>query len=139
MIDEVIEHLVKEEKLLTPSVNDTHILFYQRYLLFAVLGWQSMLYLPSFNSDDLTKLVLFQDMSLPTSRLVFDTFKMSTDLADREMAILLKGYGNLLTARTPELAKVASKTGRVASAWSPLASAEMNIDVLSAILHVRIY
>ena len=139
VIDEVIEHLVQAEKLFNPNVNDPHVLFYQRYLLFAVLGWQSMLYLPSFSSDKPTELVLYQDINQPHSGLVFDTFKISIDLTDREMAILLKGYGNLLPARPPELAKVASETSKVASAWSPLAPAEMNIDVLSTVLHVRIH
>ena len=70
---------------------------------------------------------------------MFDTLKVSTDHAGEEMAILLKRYGNLLPARSPVLAKVASQTSRVASAWSSLAPAEINIDVLPTILHIRIH
>ncbi len=132
VIDQVIWHLI-DDRLFTPNVHNTTTLYYQRHLLFAVLGWQSMLYLPTFDTDNPTELSLFQDVNQPNSGLVFDNFSVSTDLADGEMAILLKCYGNLLPARPLDLAKTARES------WSPLAPAEINIDVLSTILHVRIH
>ena len=138
-IDKIIEHLVVQRRLLLPDDDDTYTNLRQRYLVFAILGWQSMLFLPSFNTCPLNELAVYQDINQPNSRLVFDTFKMSTDLTDREMAVLLKGYGNLLPARPPELAQVASETSKVASAWSSIVLADINVHMLSTLLRVRIH
>jgi hypothetical protein len=97
-IDEIIQHL--QEELIFDSVDDgTTSSPAQRLLVFAILGWQTMLYLPSFNTCPLSQLEIHQPAGQPNSRLVYDTFRMSADLADRPMAILPKGYGNLLPAR----------------------------------------
>lgn len=61
------------------------------------------------------------------------------DLGDREMAILLKGLGNLLPTRPPDLANLASETSKEASAWSPIVPAEVNAHILTIILRVRIH
>src|SRR5271170_5287848 len=97
-----------------------------------------MLYLPSFNTCPLSQLDIHQTAGQPNSRLVYDTFRMSTDLADRPMAILLKGYGNLLPARDKKLTKVASEASRVASSWHPINPAEMNAYLLYSFLKVNI-
>ena len=55
------------------------------------------------------------------------------------MADLLKGFGNLLPARAPDLAKVASGTNTIASAWAPINPAELNIHILSRLLRVRVH
>ena len=60
------------------------------------------------------------------------------DLADRPMAILLKGYGNLLPARCKGLTRVASETSRVASSWNPIKAVEMNAYFLVSFLNISI-
>jgi hypothetical protein len=136
-IDEIIEHL-QEERIFGLSDDETALGPAQRLLIFAILGWQTMLYLPSFNTCPLSQLEIHQHVGQPNSRLVYDTFRMSADLADRPMAILLKGYGNLLPARCPGLTKVASETSRVVSSWNPINVAEMNAYFLFSFLNVNI-
>ena len=70
--------------------------------------------------------------------MVYDTFQIPADLADRPIAILLKGYGNLLPARCKGLTKVASETSIVASSWNPINVNEMNAYFLFSILNVNI-
>jgi hypothetical protein len=136
-IDEIIEHL-QEECIFGLADYETALGSAQRQLIFAVLGWQTMLYLPSFNTCPLSQLEIHQDIDQPNSRLVYDTFRMSADLADRPMAILLKGYGNLLPARCKGLTKVASETSLVASSWNPINVNEMNAYFLFSFLNVNI-
>jgi hypothetical protein len=136
-IDEIIQHL-QEELIFDPVDDGTTSNAAQRLLVFAVLGWQTMLYLPSFNTCPLSQLEIHQAAGQPNSRLVYDTFKMSADLADRPMAILLKGYGNLLPVRCQGLTKVASETSRVASSWNPIKATEMNAYFLASCLNISI-
>ncbi|MCJ1335341.1 hypothetical protein MMC09_000609 [Bachmanniomyces sp. S44760] len=136
-IDEIIEKLV-QERVLIPNGDDIGIILRQRYLVFSILGWQSMLFLPSFTASSLDQFAIYQDINQPNSRLVFDTFTMSTDLADREMATLLKGFGNLLPARAPDLPKVASETSKVVSTSFSIDPAAVNMHVLSTLLRVRV-
>lgn len=136
-IDEIVQHL--QEELIFASVDDgTPSNLAQRLLVFAVLGWQTMLYLPSFNTCPPSQLEIHQLAGQPNSRLVYDTFRMSADLTDRPMAILLKGFGNLLPARCKGLTKVASETSRVASSWNPIKAAEMNAYFLVSFLNISI-
>ena len=136
-IDEVIEHL-QEERIFELAGCETAQLPAQRLLVFAILGWQTMLYLPSFNTCSLAQLEIHQHVGQPNSRLVYDTFRMSADLADRPLAILLKGYGNLLPSRCRGLPTVASETSRVASSWNAINVTEMNAYCLFSYLNVKI-
>lgn len=145
-IDEIVEHLVTHQlQVFHETGPDTVI--HQRYLVFSILAWQSMLFLPSFDSYPLNEyaihrdnqFAIHQDINQPKSGLVFDVFQMPMDLADREMAILLKGLGNLLPTRPPDLAKLASETSKEASAWSPIVPSEVNAHILTTILRVRIH
>lgn len=145
-IDEIVEHLVTHN-LRVAHETGPDMIIHQRYLVFAILAWQSMLFLPSFDSYPLNgyaisrenQFAIRQDINQPNSGLVFDVFEMSMDLADREMAILLKGLGNLLPSRPPYLARLASEASKEASAWLPIVPAEVNAHVLSTILRVRIH
>src|SRR5205814_516114 len=70
-IDEVVEHLQITEMMdRTPESFAA-----QRLLVFAILGWQSMLYLPAFNTCSLHELSIHQDAGQPNSGLIFDTYK----------------------------------------------------------------
>lgn len=136
-IDEIIQHL-QEELIFDPGEDGTTSIPAQRLLVFAILGWQTMLYPPSFNTCPLSQLEIHQLAVQPNSRLVYNTFRMSVDLADRPMAIVLKGYRNLLPARCKGLTKVASEISRVASSWSPIKAAEMNAYFLVSFLNTSI-
>lgn len=136
-INEIIEHL-QEGHIFGLADYETALGLAQRLLIFAILGWQTMLYLPSFNTCPLTQLEIHQHIDQPNSRLVYDTFQMPAELADRPIAILLKGYGNLLPARRQDLTKVASETSRAASSWNPIKVDEMNAHFLFSFLNVNI-
>lgn len=135
-IDDIIECL-RADSLLESIAVPSQTFQAQRCLVFAILGWQSMLYSPSFNTCPLSELAIQQAVDQPDSRLVFDTFKVSTDLADRPLAILMKAFGNLLPSRPQTLTKIASETSRVASLWYPINPLEVNAHFLHSLLRVR--
>lgn len=70
-----------------------------------------MLFLSSFDSYPLdehvigrdSQFAIRRDINQPNSGLVFDVFQMPMNLTDREMAILLRVFGNLLPTRPPDL------------------------------------
>lgn len=136
-IDDIIEHL-QEQNIFCLVGHKTTLIPAQRLLIFAILGWQTMLYLPSFNTCPLSHLEIHQENGQRNSQLVYDTFKVSADLADRPMAILLKGYGNLLPARCQPLSNSDSVNSWVESTWTPISSKEMNICPLVSFLNVGI-
>lgn len=135
-IDEIVEYLV-EQGVFESGMVETRIILLRRLLIFAVLGWQSMLYLPSFDTCPLDELAVHQDIDQPDSGLVFHTYKMSSDLADRPMSILLKGYGNILPSRSEELTKVASESNASTSSWFCIDPAEANAHLLHTLLRVN--
>ena len=135
-IDKIVESLVNgpASKCLAQPQNRPAL----RHLVFAILGWQSMLYRPSFNTCPLSELAIHEEVDQPNSKLIFDTFKLPAYLSDRPVWILLKGYGNLLPARSPDSAKLASEVGRSASTWNALSPPEMNAHLFQTLLNVEI-
>ena len=132
-IDEIVEYLQENGTL----ENMEELLGPQRLLIFAVLGWQTMLYQPAFNVCSIQQLAIHQDSSQPQSGLIFDNYKVSADISDRPLWILLKAFGNILPARSPGVAR-ASETSKVASSWLPLYPMETNAYLLHNLLGVRI-
>lgn len=98
-IDDIITCLGDADIL--PTAKNNEELQAHRLLIFTILGWQSMLYLPSFNTCPLEELAIHQDIDQPHS-VVFQCYKAPADLADRPMSILLKAYGDLLPSRQSE-------------------------------------
>ena len=137
-IDEIVEYLI-EQDVFESGMSETRITHLRRLLIFAVLGWQSMLYLPSFDICPLDELAIHQDNDQPDSGLVFHTYKMSSDLADRPMSILLKGYGNILPSRSEELTKVACESNASTSSWFCIDPAEVNAHLLYTLLRVNFH
>jgi len=88
--------------------------------VFALLGWLTMLYQPAFNTCGPSELAVNKPTCQPDSGLVFDTYRVPTDLCDRPLSILLKCFGNLLPARSPDSIQVASETAKAAVAWTPI-------------------
>ena len=133
-INEIVIHLQNVEML----DDAEELLGAQRLLIFAVLGWGSMLYQAAFNVCSLQELVIHQDSDQPQSGLVFDTYKASADLSDRPLSVLLKAFGNILPARSSNIAQVASENSKIASSWTPLYPTETNAYLLHTLLRVQI-
>ena len=136
-IDYLVEDLTTNEKVFIPA-DDPVTLYYQRQLVFAVLGRQSMLYLPSPKYGEEECLGMFGDVNQVNSGLVFEHFSHHTNNADKNMYDFLKRYGNILPVCSSNAKATANESSRVASTWSAEALADLNIDVLSTILHIRI-
>lgn len=111
---------------------------HQRLLVFAVLGWRSMLYQAAFNVCSTQELAIHQDSDQPQSGLVFDTHKISAEISDRPLSVLLKAFGQLLPARSSNFSYLASETGSIASVWQPLHPEETNAYLLHVLLRVQI-
>lgn len=133
-IDEIIIHLRKIGML----DDAEELLEAQRLLIFAVLGWGSMLYQAAFNVCSLQELAIHQDSDQPQSGLVFDTLRVPADLSDRPLSILLKAFGNILPAPSSNIAQVASENSKIASSWTPLYPTETNAYLLHTLLRVHI-
>ncbi|KAJ5338733.1 hypothetical protein N7452_005461 [Penicillium brevicompactum] len=110
----------------------------QKLLVFAVLGWRSMLYQAAFNVCSTQELAIHQDSGQPQSGLVFDTHKISAELSDRPLSVLLKAFGQLLPARSSGLSIHTSELGSLASLWQPLHPEETNAYLLHVLLRVQI-
>ncbi|CAI7612735.1 unnamed protein product [Penicillium palitans] len=133
-IDEITTHLRE-----TGVFDDANSLQgHQTLLVFAALGWCSMLYQAAFNVCSVQELAIHQDSDQPQSGLVFDMYKVSAELSDRPMSVLLKAFGNLLPARSSNSGYLASETGSMASFWRPLHPEETNAYLLHVLLRVQI-
>ena len=133
-IDEIVEY-VQDAGLFDPLKES---LGAQRLLIFAILGWQSMLYQAAFNVCSVQELAIHRDSYQPQSGLVFDTYRVAADLSDRPLSVLLKAFGNLLPARSSGTTQLASETGKLATSWHPLYPNETNAYLLHVLLHVNI-
>jgi hypothetical protein len=133
-IDEIIEHLLNT-RVFKSTKSEDHALY--RVLVFAILGWRSMVYLPAFNVRPPSELAIYYDSNQPDSGLVFDTYTVPADFSDRPLYILLKAFGNLLPARSPTAPQIAVETTRVAASWTALYPADINAHLLDILLRVR--
>ncbi|EFQ99405.1 hypothetical protein MGYG_02417 [Nannizzia gypsea CBS 118893] len=133
-IDEITQHLRKSEILEYPEA----LLPAQKFLVFAILGWRSMLYQASFNTCSTKEFAIHRESDQPQSGLVFDTYKVSAHLSDRSLWILLKAFGNILPARSVTAPQLASESSKIASSWLPLYPSETNAYLLTVLLGVRI-
>lgn len=132
-IDDIAEHLQKIK--IFESADE---LGAQRLLIFAILGWQSMLYQAAFNVCSIQELAIHQDRDLPQWGLVFDTYRVPANLSDRPLSVLLKAFGNILPARSSTAEQAASENSKVASSWFPLYPTETNAYLLHVLLRVHI-
>lgn len=136
-IDEIQEKLIEEDIFLSDS-GSSDVLVAQRRLVFAMLGWQSMLFLPSFDTRRPSSLNICRAPGQPNSGLVFDDWSVPIDLTDRPLAILLKAFGNLLPARASSSDNVASELSKQAFSWTSLSSSDVNAYLLHTLLRVNI-
>ncbi|KAK0702011.1 hypothetical protein B0T26DRAFT_757972 [Lasiosphaeria miniovina] len=135
-VDDVIDHLHA-----TVGLEDTdggHKLDAKRLLVFAVLGWQTMVYQPGLGVCPLDELAIHHDTGAPDSRLIFNSYKTQTDLCDRPLFVLLKDFGNLLPARSrSSTTEAAVENSKVAASWEALYPDELNAYHLRTLLGVR--
>lgn len=136
-IDEILENLAKDHTLsFRPDV--PHVLAVQRRLVFAMLGWQSMLFLPALNERTDFCLNVYKAPGQPNSGLVFDGWSAPIELADRPLAILLKAFGNLLPACSASSDNVASELSKHAHSWTSIIPSDINAYLLHTLLRVNI-
>lgn len=132
-IDDIAKHLEKVK-----IFNSADELGAQRLLIFAVLGWRSMLYQAAFNVCLIQELAIHQYCDLPQSGLVFDTYRVPASLSDRPLSVLLKAFGNILPARSSTAEQAASENSKAASSWLPLYPTETNAYLLHVLLRIHI-
>ncbi len=133
-IDEIVERLV-ELQYLRQAGSGNHTLY--RALVFTVLGWSSMVYKPAPSACPPEELAIYHDHDHPDSGLVFEVYKVSADLSDRPLHILLKAFGNLIPARSTNATQDATEATHAAMSWTALCPEDMNAHLLSVLLRVR--
>ncbi|KAI0861637.1 hypothetical protein F4860DRAFT_475714 [Xylaria cubensis] len=133
-IEEIIEHLLTTRVLSKDLTDDLSPL---RTLIFAVLGWRTMLYVPALNVCSFDELAIQQKEGDIDSGLVFDTYRVSAQLSDRPLSVLLKSFGNLLPARSEASTQAASESSKSVATWTALWPQEMNAYLLQTLLRVR--
>ena len=111
--------------------------FIRENLVFAMLGWLSMLYIPCFDADE-TVFQIRYDPNQPNSRLIYETFVVENKATGQEPACFLKKFGNLLPARHRALAVSAGERKKTISSLSPISPTKFNIQVLSSLLRIRV-
>ncbi|CAH0057326.1 unnamed protein product [Clonostachys solani] len=133
-VDNIIEYLQSTDSI---DFTDSKSLNCVRGLIFSILGWQSMLYRPDLTGCPSTQLAIYHDDSLPDSKLVFYAYKMSTDLCDRPLFALLRGFGNLLPAGYHIHQETSVLSKKAVASWIPLYPSEVNAYLLTTLLGVR--
>ena len=133
-IDDVVEHLEESQNLEKAD----EALNAKRWLVFAILGWQSMLYLPAFNTCALDDLAVHEDDDQSRSGLVFDRNKVSANLSERPLFVLMKAFGNVIPPAPENSFQHASLKSKQAAKWIPLNPVEMNTHFLITLLGIKI-
>jgi hypothetical protein len=136
-IDEILDNVLKKDPL-APYSGSHDVSVLQRRLVFAMLGWQSMLFLPGPNTTRSSNFNIYRAPGEPNSGLIFDNWSVPVDLADRPLAILLKAFGNLLPARSRSSEYIASELTKQAFSWKALSSSDTNGYLLHTLLRVNI-
>ena len=139
-IDHIIDALIHDGVFKENDEGQATDLIRER-IVFAMLGWLSMLYVPSFNDLEDVKWKIHHGPNQPNSRLVYDTFEVNNynyNLAGQEPASFLRHFGNLLPARRLDSILEAGQKGEIASSWSLISPTNFNIQVLSNVLRLRV-
>ncbi len=133
-IDDIVEHLTLSQILPKNELDDLSLL---RTLIFAALGWRSMLYRPALNTCSFDQLEILHDEGDVESGLVYDTYRLPAYLSDRPLSILLKAFGNLLPARSVVATHAAAETSKEMASWMALWPQEINAYLLQVLLRAR--
>lgn len=130
-IDDIIRHL-QEQKILG---REPGALNAQRLLIFAILGYQSMLYLPAYNVCPLSELAISQHQK-KINELFFTMNKVSVDHAEKPIYMLLNMFGDVLPCQN--IGPLDSMEHDSASTWFPLRPSEINAHLLWTLLDINI-
>lgn len=133
-IDEIVDQLILDQILPKKEFDDSARL---RTLVFAVLGWRSMLYKPALNTCSFDQLEIIHEERDIESGLVYDNYRLPAHLSDRPLSILLKAFGNLLPARSVAATGAAAETSKMVASWMALWPQEINAYLLQVLLRVR--
>lgn len=134
-IDDIILHLV-ETRTLQPSTDSEALALTSKHLVFAVIGWQTMLYRPNMQSCPPIQLAIANEMDGHQGQAHM-CLKQNNSACRRHMHNFLLGFGMLLPPRnfsvqqSPE-AKTAFNDLKIASA------ASFNAHLLASIGEIRI-
>ena len=133
-IDHTIEHLIAK-KFLQPvsGGNDMHL---HRNLVFAMLGWQTMLYRPSFGTSPPQQLSIVDDFE-GCQNQCFLAFKQDLSSAKRPLKDFLLGFGLLIPPKNTCI----SEDTEERQAFESIMTVEpevLNADVLDSIAHINI-
>ena len=135
-IDDVIEHLHANHIL--EDTSDDAAFDAKRLLVFSILGWQSMVYSPAFHTCPASELAIHHGDNDPDSGFVFEAYTVPAHMCELPLSVFLKGFGNLLPARSGQTALAAVENSRKAASWSALYPSEMNAYLLHTLLCVRV-
>jgi len=134
-IDDIIDHLVSLELIRRPEeVRDT--LQICRTLVFAILGWQTMLYTPSFGTSPPKQLAINDDLDGYRGQ-AFLVLKQDQVCAKRHLSALLMGFGLLLPPSNTCVSDDPEE-GQAFNSITSIQSGELNAFLLHSIAHVRI-
>ena len=135
-IDNIIS-LLLHDGVFKENGGDQATDFVRENLVFAMLGWLSMLYHPCFDVD-VTVFKIRYGPNQPNSRLIYETFVVDNKATDQEPACFLKKFGNLLPARHRALVVSAGQRQKTISSLSPISPTKFNIQVPSSLLRIRV-
>lgn len=134
-IDGIVEHLVSLKLLKKPdSLSGT--LQTCRTLVFAILGWQTMLYTPSFGTSPPKQFAIGDDLDGYRGQ-TFLVLRQDQICAKRRLSSLLMGFGLLLPPPNTCFSEDPDERQAFENI-TVIQSGELNVFLLQSIAHVRI-
>lgn len=133
-IDHTIEHLMTENFL--QPVSGEYDMHLHRILVFAMLGWQTMLYRPSFGTSPPQQLAIVDDFE-GCQNQCFLAFKQDLSSTKRPLRDFLLGFGLLIPPKNTCISEDTEERQAFESIVT-VEPEELNADVLDSIAHVNI-
>ncbi|MCJ1365751.1 hypothetical protein MMC16_004876 [Acarospora aff. strigata] len=134
-IDSIIDHLVDLELVKKPD-NVSGTLQTCRTLVFAILGWQTMLYTPSFGTSPPKQFAICDDLDGFRGQ-TFLVLRQDQLCAKRRLSSLLMGFGLLLPPPNTCLSEDPEERQAFEST-TVIQSGELNAFLLQSIAHIQI-
>ncbi|MCJ1404907.1 hypothetical protein MMC11_008133 [Xylographa trunciseda] len=132
-IDRIIDDLV-QSKTLKPALTEQDLQSC-RALVFAMLGWQTMLYQPSFGTSPPEQFSITDDFDGYHGQ-AFLAFKQDTSSAKRNLEDFLMGFGLVIPPRNTCISEDIEERQAFDSV-STVDSSELNASILHEIAHVN--
>ena len=134
-VDRIVDHLVSLELIEKP---DSHSGMMQacKTLVFAMLGWQTMLYTPSFGTSPPTQFAIGDDLDGYRGQ-TFMVLKQDQVCSKRHLSSLLMGFGLLLPPPNTCLSDDPEEQQAFESI-TVIQPGELNDFLLQSLAHIRI-